>query len=238
LRDIAADLTGQLSALSAEQKSLQTNISTVGEKTTKIADEIVSVIADHKALGETLKTGNEALTNQIEALSKEKKAALAALNEAIQQAAMDVASVVSKQGDIINAVNANRDESLEKLAAISRNQEQWGRQFDVAQAQVHTMVADISRLQEEVATVQAMLNTCTQNLADLLDSENEQKIEFVEKINQNLTAIANSVSQIQESQVSTQIELQQVENSKEIQTQSQILPVIAQDNSRGTPSPR
>jgi hypothetical protein len=54
---------------------------------------------------------------------------------------------------------------------------------NAAQTQIHTMVADISRLQEEVTAVQMMLHNCTQSLTDLLDSENKQKVEFEEQVN-------------------------------------------------------
>ena len=232
LRDIASDLTGQLNVLSTEQQSLQTNIDAVGEKTAKIVDEIDSVIAEQNALRGTMKTGNETLTSQIAALSEDEKTALGTLNEAIEQAAMGVASVATKQGDIENAVKTNREESLSKLTTITHHQEQWDRQFDAAQAQVHTMVSDINRLQEDVAAVQAMLHDCTQSLKDLLDSENKQKVEFEENVNQNLRDIADLVSQIQESRACPQTEMQQVENSQEPQAEPQVLRVITEDNTR------
>jgi chromosome segregation ATPase len=232
LRDVASDLMGQLNELSAEQRGLQTNIDAVGEKTTKIVDEIHSTIAEQNALHGTLKTSHETLTSQITALSEDEKTALVTINEALEQAAIGVASIANKQGDIENAVNTNREESLRTLASISHNQEQWDRQFDAAQAQVHTMVSDINRLQEDVAAVQAMLHDCTQSLKDLLDSENKQKVEFEEKVNQNLRDIADLVSQIQESRACPQTEMQQVENNKEPQTQPQVLRVITENNTQ------
>ena len=58
------------------------------------------------------------------------------------------------------------------------------------------MVANIGNLQEQVAAVLEMLNTCVQGLTDVLDSNNKHQFKLEDTINQNLTTIAELIPQI------------------------------------------
>jgi len=69
------------------------------------------------------------------------------------------------------------------------------------------MVANIGNLQKQVAAVLAMLNTCVQSLTELLDSDNKHQVKLEGTINQNLTAIADLVSQIQGNRTCLQAEM-------------------------------
>ena len=64
------------------------------------------------------------------------------------------------------------------------------------------MVTNIGNLQRQVGAVLEMLNTCTRSLTEVLDSNNDQQDKLEGTINQNLTAIADLISQIQANRAS------------------------------------
>ena len=198
LRDNACTLTQKMQIIEQFQQTSQAQVSNVAEANQQMIASIEAMIVEQSSLREMTGTKNDELTRQIVALSENQKAALATLGENLQQAATGVGSIAGRQDNIENTINANRQESLDKLATITHTQEHWGHQLDTTEAQVHTTVETISKLQEQVTAILAMLNTCTQSLTDLLDADNKHQVQLEGTINQNLTAITDLVSQIQE----------------------------------------
>jgi len=179
------------------QQTFQAQVGNVAQASQQMMASIEAIIVEQSSLREMTGTKNDELTGQIIALSENQKAALATLGENLQQAATGVGSIAGRQDNIENAINANRQESLDKLATITHTQEHWGHQLDTTEAQVHTTMETISKLQEQVTAILAMLNTCIQSMTDILDSDNKHQVQLEGAINQNLTAITDLVSQIQ-----------------------------------------
>jgi len=197
LRDNTSTLTQKMQITEQFQQTFQAQVGNVAQASQQMTASIEAIIVEQSSLREMTGTNNDELTGQIIALSENQKAALVTLGENLQQAATGVGSIAGRQNNIENAINANRQESLDKLATITHTQEHWGHQLDTTEAQVDTMVATISKLQEQVTAILAMLNTCIQSMTDILDSDNKHQVQLEGAINQNLTAITDLVSQIQ-----------------------------------------
>ena len=201
LRDNTCTLTQKMQVIEQFQQTFQAEVSNVTQASQQMMASIEAMAVEQSSLREMTGTKNDELAGQIIALSENQKAALVTLNENLQQAAAGVGSIAGRQDNIENAINANRQESLGKLVTITHTQEHWGQQLDTTEAQVHMTMETISRLQEQVTAILAMLNTCIQSVTDLLDSDNKHQVQLEETINQNLTAITGLVSQIQGNRV-------------------------------------
>jgi len=160
------------------------------------ADEAQPEDQQGASLREIAGSRNDELAGQIAAFSDDEKAALATFGEDLRQATTSVEAIAHKQDNIENAVSGTRQESLSKLDAITEGQELWARKLEANEAQVNAMVADIGGLQQQIAAVLEMLNTCVQGLTDVLDSNNKHELKLEDTVNQNLTTIAELISQV------------------------------------------
>jgi Mg2+ and Co2+ transporter CorA len=184
------------------QQALQAEIGNLAQAGQRTIASIDAMSFEQASLREIAGGKNDELTGQIAAFSEDQKAALAAFGEDLQQAATDVASIARNQDHIENAVSSTCQESLAKLDAITDGQGHRGRQLDANEARANEMLANIGKLQQQVGAVLEMLNTCTQSLTDVLDSNNEQQFKLEGTVNQDLTAIADLISQIQANRAS------------------------------------
>ena len=196
LQDNAGTVATTMGLIEQFQHTLQDEISNLAQVNQRMITSIEAMTVEQASLRETTGTKNDELTGQIAAFSEDQKAALAAFGEDLQQAATGVASIARDQDHIEKAVSATCRESLGKLDAITNGREHWGRQLEANEAQVNTMVTNIGNLQEQVAAVLEMLNTCVQGLTDVLDSNNKHQFKLEDTVNQNLTTIAQLISQI------------------------------------------
>ncbi|UCE50127.1 MAG: hypothetical protein JSW47_08190 [Phycisphaerales bacterium] len=196
LQDNTTTVATTMGRIEQFQQTLQAEIGDLAQVCQRTVASIEAMTAEQASLREIAGSKNDELTGQIAAFSEDQKAALAAFGEDLKQAATSVESIAHNQNNIENAVSGTCQESLSKLDAITDSQERWGRQLEANEAQVNAMVADIDKLQQQVAAVLEMLNTCVQGLTDVLDSNNKHQFKLEDTINQNLTTIAELISQV------------------------------------------
>jgi DNA repair exonuclease SbcCD ATPase subunit len=202
LQDNTSTVATTMGLIEQFQQTLQGEIGNLAQASRRTIASIEEMTVEQASLREIAGRKNDELTGQIAAFSEDQKAALAAFGDDLQQTATDMASIARNQDHIEDAVSSTCQESLSKLDAITDDQEHRGRQLEANEARANEMVANIGKLQQQVAAVLEMLNTCTQSLTDVLDSNNEQQFKLEDTINQNLTAIADLISQIQANRAS------------------------------------
>jgi chromosome segregation ATPase len=202
LQDNTSTVAATMGLIEQFQQPLQGEIGSLAQASRRTIASIEEMTVEQASLREIAGRKNDELTGQIAAFSEDQKAALAAFGDDLQQTATDMASVARDQDHIENAVSSACQESLAKLDAITDDQEHRSRQLDANETRANEMLANIGNLQQQVGAVLEMLNICTQSLTDVLDSNDEQQSRLEGTINQNVTAIAELISQIQANRAS------------------------------------
>ena len=197
LQDNTGKVAATMGLIEQFQQTLQDEIGNLSQASRRTTASIEAMTAEQASLKEIASGNNDELAGKIAAVSEDQRSALAAFGEDLHQAATDMASIARDQDHIENALTGTCQESLSRLDAITDGQEHWGRTLDADEANASQMLASIGNLQQQVAAVLDMLNTCVQSLTDVLDSNNEQQSRLEGTINQNLSAIAELISQIQ-----------------------------------------
>jgi chromosome segregation ATPase len=185
-------------AVAHNQQSLQTELNKVAEASRQAAAVVTAMAAEQDTLREMLRTDNEELSGQVTALSQDQQANIEKLSETTQQVVTDLMAVDSRQIKLEETIQAFSEDLVARVATVKQDQERWLEQVDATHAKMHPMWERVEALSQEVVRFQEALQRSVQALSDLLDARNQQRIEFEDRVNQDLTAITESVSRIHE----------------------------------------
>ena len=209
LQDNTSVVVSTMGLIEQFQRALNAEIGDLAQVCEGTITSIEAMTTEQASLREAAGSRNDELVGQIAAFSDDEKASLAAFGEDLRQATTSVEAIAHKQDSIENAVSGTYQESLHRLDAITEGQQLWVRKLDANEAQVNAMVANIGGLQQQVAAVLEMLNTCVQGLTDVLDSNNKHELKLEDTVNQNLTTAAELIYQIKANRASLQLQCEQ-----------------------------
>lgn len=206
LKQHEASVSDQITHVADSQQQVRHGLDTVTVTTGQTAIDVIRVAAEQNALHEGLRSHDETVARQ-------------------------VASMTETQAGLEQTVQANGRELTARLADIARGQQQWGRQFDAAQANVETMTAGISALEQRVTTLQGTLQANLENLTTSLDAGSGERLQFEANVNQDMQAMIDALSQLREIQTSLREQIRQIQTRTQTQAED-ILSAIEQLNER------
>jgi chromosome segregation ATPase len=126
-------LTGQIAASLQNQQALQSDVRDLSDKADKLTTNIGDVSSEQTALHATVRTNHDTIVAAMAGLSDRQETirhGIEKLDGKADRAAGDIASLTAQQQSLYEAVKANQDNVVPKLADVAATAEQTAR--DVA----------------------------------------------------------------------------------------------------------
>ena len=177
-------LTGQMAASLQNQQALQSDVRGISDKTDKLTSDIGAVSTEQAAIHNTMRAHHDVVITAMAGLSDRDDALRAGIDKLDGKADRTVgsiASLTSQQQSLYEAVKANHDVVVTKLADVSDNQAKLqagvgsldGKADAIASTQNHLGQAT-RQVASDVATMTAGQNALHQTLKTHSDKINEQ----------------------------------------------------------------
>ncbi|MBN2314069.1 MAG: hypothetical protein JXM79_09075 [Sedimentisphaerales bacterium] len=201
-----------------QQRTFQAVVNKVAETSQQIVATTTAMANEQAAFHETFKANNERFTEQASILSKNQQcihAGIRNLDEKVSEISTEISSITDEQTNLHQHVWKNKNELTNQMQMAAQNLEK--------------MQTDISELQQ---TNRMLFDTITalENMHETL------KKEMLPKSNQTavpLPPIPNFILQNQDSPTTPPTQMKQDQNDRKIQSHSQILPIVKEDNTKG-----
>ena len=214
-------LAAKLDGIAADQGQLQTGLDSLTTTTTQVALDVLTMDEKQGKRGEVTTANQQQLASQLSALAADQKqleSGLDTITATTSQVALDVIALDSGQAKLSEAVQANRQELVTKLAELAEGQKLWLARFDATEAKVATMTAGIASLEQRVSKMQGTLQQSLADIGTLLDADSQQRVQFQDSVRQDMRSVSDSISQLREIQSGLAEHIQRVQDSTQNQT--------------------
>jgi hypothetical protein len=216
-------LGARMVQLTNGQQQMQSSLDTVTATTGQTGLDILGLTNRQEAVQATLQSQNETLGVRMAQLvdnQQEIRSSLDTVTATTGQASLDTLALNDGQSRLGQAVQAGRQETADKLAGMTQDQQKWSERLDAAQAKVTTVGESVAALEQRVAKLQDLLQVSLQSTAAILDATSQQRLQFEAKVSQDLQAVIASLVQLRQTQTSLQEQIAQVQKSTEGQADS------------------
>jgi chromosome segregation ATPase len=215
----AAD--SQMASLAAGQEQVQSGLDTITATTGQTALDVIGAAAGQDALRQNLQNHNEVVAGRIADLASSQQQTQSGLDTVVAtagQTALDVIALNDGQIRLAQAAQADRQELAAKLTGIVQSQQQWVQRLDAAQANVQTIAASIATLEQHITKLQGSLQPSLDGLTTQLGANGQGRAQFEAKVNQDVQAIAEAISQLRQDQATLTDQMQQIQKRTQSQT--------------------
>ena len=216
-----ASTATSLTEVAQRQGQMQNGLDTVTATTTQVALDVITLSENQTRQGQTMQANQQEMASTLSTVAQNQQqtqASLETISTTTGQVAKDVVTLEDSQAKLQEAVAANRQELATKLAEIAQGQQLWLARFDAAQAQVETMTAGITALEQRVSKLQGTLQTSLDDITTLLDAESQQRVQFEESVRQDMQGVADTISQLRQVQAGLAEHIQRMQDSSQSQT--------------------
>ena len=214
------EVAAGLSQVTERQGQMQSGLDTLTATTTQVALDVITLDDNQAQQEKAIQANQQELASTLTAVVQDQeqlKSSLDTVTTTTNQVALDVITLDGNHVKLQQAVQANRQELVTKLAEIAQGQQQWLARFDAAQAQVETMTAGITALEQRVTRLQGTLQTSLDDLSTLLDAESQQQVQFEQSVRQDMQGVADTISQLREVQAGLAEHIQRIQDSSQNQ---------------------
>ncbi len=212
----------RIAGLADNQGQMQSSLDAVMATTGQTALDVIGMTAGQDALTQNLQSHNAAVGGQIADLVNGQQQTQSGLDTVIAtagQTALDMIDLSNGQARLARAVQTDRQELAARLTELVQGQQQWAQRLDTAQANVQTITASIAALEQHLTKLQGSLQPSLDGLTSQLGTNGQGRAQFETKVNQDIQAIVDAVSQLRQQQASLADEMQQIQNRTLSQTQ-------------------
>jgi chromosome segregation ATPase len=181
-------LTGQIAASLQNQQALQSDVRDLSDKADKLTTNISDVSSEQTALHATVRTSHDAVVAAMVGLSDRQetlRSGIETLDGKADRAAGDIASLTTQQQSLYEAVKANQDSIVPKLADVATTTDQTAR--DVA-----ALNSGQAALQQSIQAGNVALTTRATELA-----ESQQALRSgIDNLGQTTQQVASDVAKM------------------------------------------
>jgi len=212
----------QITGLADDQKQIQGSLDVVTATAGQTALDVISMAAGQDTLTQNLQSHNMLVAGRIADLANGQEQTQSGLDAVVAtagQTALDVIDLNEGQARLAQAVQADRQEWAARLTELVQSQQQWAQRLDAAQANVQTTTASIAALEQHLTKLQGSLQPSLDGLTSQLGDNGQSRAHFEAKVNQDIQAIVDAVSQLRQEQASLTDQLQQIQERTLSQTQ-------------------
>ncbi len=251
LQDNTKALTGNTRVIEQHQTTLQAEVNKVTKTSQQIADVTTAMAREQATLHETTKAVNERLSTRVSTLSEDQKnirTGIRTLDERIAKISAGIGSLAEEQSGLHRCLKNNKNELTDRTRVAAQDMERLRagiRELHKAGRTLSDTVRALARLQETLTKTMKQRDQKTVDPLATLSSgrrhfqsnsrrnwKPNQKVEFEEKDYQELTAMADLISQIQEGPAHPQRKTSHTESGQESLSQSKSLPVMSRDHTQ------
>jgi chromosome segregation ATPase len=207
------------------QEQIQNSLDSVTAMTSQTALDVINMAAGQDALTQNLRNHNEAVTSRITDLASSQQQTQSGVDTVVAtsgQTALDMIDLSEGQAKLAQAVRTDRQELAVRLAELVQSQQQWAQRFDAAQANVQTIAANTTALEQHLTKLQGSLQPSLDGLTSQFGAAGQSRAQFEAKVNQDIQAIVDAVAQLRQDQASLTEQMQQIQ----VRTQSQTKDII------------
>jgi hypothetical protein len=211
----------RMTDLAAGQDQVQSTLDTVTATAGQTALDIINMAADLGALRQNLQSHNDSIAGRIADVADNQQQAQSSLDTVVataSQTALDVIALNDGQTRIAQAARVDRQELVARLTGMVESQQQWAQRLDAAQANVQTVTASIAALEQHVTKLQGALQPSLDGLATQLGTGGQSRAQFEVKVNQDIQAMVDAISELRQDQASLVDQMQQIQKRTQSQT--------------------
>jgi chromosome segregation ATPase len=216
-------VSGQMAKIADGQQQMQSSLNTLTATTGQTALDVIAMTARQNAIRTALQSHDEAASAQMAKLAdhqQQMQSGLDTVTAVTGQASLDTLTLNNGQGQLGQAVQAGRQETAAKLAAMAQDQQNWSNRLDAAQAKIATIADSIAALEQQIGKLQGVLQTSIQGTATIVGATSQQRMQFEAKVSQDVQAVIDSLAQLRQTQSLLQEQITQVQRSTQGQADS------------------
>jgi chromosome segregation ATPase len=205
-------LTGQMAVSLQNQQTLQTDVRELGDKADKLNANIGAVATGQTALHDTVRANHEVVVTAMAGLSDRDEALRAGIDKLggqTDRAAGGIASLTSQQQSLYEAVKANQDAVVTKLADVSDNQARLQAGVTSLDGKADAMASAQKNLQQ---TLQSHSEATSVGVAGLADGQQALRVQM-DTVTATTGQTARDVVALNSGQAALQQAVQAAENT-------------------------
>lgn len=221
LQDHGKAVDGRMAGLAGSQEQINSSLDVVTATSGQTAIDVINMAAGQDTLTQSLRNQNETVRSQIANLARSQQQTQSDLDVVVAtagQTALDTISLHEGQASLAQAVQADRQALAGKLAEIVQSQQQWAQRFDAAQANVQTISANLTALEQHLTKLQGTLQPSLDGLASQLGADGQSRTQFETQVNHDIQAVVEAIAQLRQDQVSLTNQMQQIQAGTQTQT--------------------
>ena len=205
------DLAKHVALLSKSQQDGVADLKAITAEVKKVAEASRQAGASVNAMAKALNTNREDLTEQISQFLESQQSGIDELKAMTGETASNLLLIDGKQAKLEQVFETHREKLVSALNAIAQGQQEWLKRLDMAREKTNAVVEGFRALEQRITQLQDNSQTDTQELAELLSTQGQLRMEFEAKISQGLQTITESIADIVGARASLQDQLEEVE---------------------------
>jgi len=223
LQNHSGSVDSRIANLADGQQQMQNGLNTLTATAGQTALDVIGLSTGQDSFQKAVQSHNEATNGRMAKLAdnqQQMQDGLDAVTATTGQTALDLLALSRAQDRLEQTTQAAHAETVGKLAAMAQNQDNWLRRLDTAQAGIRAMADGIATLEQQLATLQAGLQTGLQDTATLVGTNGQQRQQFEAKITQDVQAMIDAIAQLRQTQAQLQEQMSQVQKSTQSQAET------------------
>ncbi len=219
-----SDATNAYAAQLAEnQQKTQASVDGIAATTTQTAADVTAVAGRQDTLAKAIHGYSDTTNAQMTKLAENQQNIQGSIDlvaSTTGQTARDIAAVGDTQLKSEQSAQAGRVETVNQLAEIAQNQQNWLERIDATQARIQALTDSIKLLDQQVGRFQGALETSIKETVTPLGVNAPQRQQFETRISQDMQAIVEAISQLRQAQTQLQEQMSQVQRNTLSQTET------------------
>jgi hypothetical protein len=206
-------VTTQVTKVAATQQQMQSGLDVLVGTTGQTALDVLQMASRQERLDANLQGYTEAADRRTAQLTDNQQAIqnnLDILTATAGQVALDVIALSNTQATLERAVQANRQEFTAKLSAMADDRQNWRERLDASQARVEALAEGVGAIEKRMGTLKSAVQTSLTDVASLVDTSGQERVQFEAKVSQDMQALVEAVSQLRQMQTTLHEQMTQV----------------------------
>ena len=209
-------MSDKIAVMEQRQQNLQTGIEDLQSGTLALASDIAGLGGNQTKLEDMIAENSRTLVSKVKTLEQYQaklQSEIKNVQAGAERVASDLAAVADAQAKLEEMSNKDRQRTAGKVAEIEQNQHSQQGEIETLRDKMRKVTVSIGALEENLLRLQEVVQSDTQNLADVIEVIGQGQINFEGKMVRDLRGLADSVGVIQQNQAKLREQGEEIRSS-------------------------
>lgn len=210
------EMSDKIAVMEQRQQNLQTGIEDLQSGTLALASDIAGLGGNQTKLEDMIAENSRTLVSKVKTLEQYQaklQSEIKNVQAGAERVASDLAAVADAQAKLEEMSNKDRQRTAGKVAEIEQNQHSQQGEIETLRDKMRKVTVSIGALEENLLRLQEVVQSDTQNLADVIEVIGQGQINFEGKMVRDLRGLADSVGVIQQNQAKLREQGEEIRSS-------------------------